>query len=201
MAIFNDIKLSGKKQTRSRTDALAMFENLFQQFFQPLVTYAYRFVNDWQTAEDITQDVFMSLWLKKEEINFEEPIKPYLYRSIYNKAINYLNSALIQKRIDRKETLDEMINREIMSYNQYDTLLLKEITNEITSFVETLPPQCKKVFEMSRGQNLKNKEIAEQLNISEKAVEKHISKALNEIREHLIKMDMMPALIWLILLG
>lgn len=183
----------------NKEKGLVLFEELFGKFFQPLVSYSYRYVNDWQAAEDITQDVFMALWIKKEEIDFDTPIKPYLYRAIYNKSINYLNSVLIQRRIDQPESIDDLINREILTYNQHDTLLLKEITSEIHSLVETLPPQCKKVFELSRGVNLKNKEIAIQLNISEKAVEKQITKALNEIRNHLIRMDMMPALFCLLI--
>lgn len=176
---------------------ITLFQDLFDKYFQSLVTYAYRFVNDWQTAEDITQDVFMALWIKKEEINFDEPIKPYLYRSIYNKAINHLNSALIQKRIEQAETLDELINREMMSYNQYDALLLKDIIHEINSFVDTLPEQCQKVYKLSREANLKNKEIALQLNISEKAVEKQITKALSEIRNHLVRLDILSMVTFL----
>lgn len=127
------------KKLRVRTKDIALFRELFDSYFRILTTYAYRFVNDWQTAEDITQDVFMSLWEKKESIDFDDPIKPYLYRAVYNRSINYLNSALMQKRIEGAETIDELINREILSYNQHDTLLLKEITDEINQFVDTLP--------------------------------------------------------------
>ncbi len=186
------------KTPRSRVVDMSLFGQLFNTYFQALTTYAYRFVNDWQAAEDITQDVFMALWVKKEEIDFDEPIKPYLYRAIYNRSINYLNSALMQKRIEGADTIDELINHEILSYNQHDTLLLKEITNEIDSFVETLPPQCRKVYKMSREENLRNKEIAARLEISEKAVEKHISKALSEIRNHLVRLDILSMLVCLI---
>ena len=186
------------KTPRSRVVDMSLFGQLFNTYLQALTTYAYRFVNDWQAAEDITQDVFMALWVKKEEIDFDEPIKPYLYRAIYNRSINYLNSALMQKRIEGADTIDELINHEILSYNQHDTLLLKEITNEIDSFVETLPPQCRKVYKMSREENLRNKEIAARLEISEKAVEKHISKALSEIRNHLVRLDILSMLVCLI---
>lgn len=186
------------KGSRSRDGDMSLFGQLFNTYFQMLTTYAFRFVNNWQTAEDITQDVFMALWAKKDEIDFDEPIKPYLYRSIYNRSINYLNSALMQRRIEGADTIDELINREILSYNQHDTLLLKEITNEIDSFVETLPPQCRKVYKMSREENLRNKEIAARLEISEKAVEKHISKALSEIRNHLVRLDILSMLACLV---
>lgn len=186
------------KGPRNRAGDMSLFGQLFNTYFQTLTTYAFRFVNDWQAAEDITQDVFMALWVKKEEIDFDEPIKPYLYRAVYNRSINYLNSALMQRRIEGADTIDELINHEILSYNQHDTLLLKEITNEIDSFVETLPPQCRKVYKLSREENLRNKEIAARLEISEKAVEKHITKALSEIRNHLVRLDILSMLVCLI---
>lgn len=186
------------KKLRSRANALSLFRELFDSYFRALTTYAYRFVGDWQTAEDITQDVFLSLWEKKECIDFDEPIKPYLYRATYNRSINHLNSALMQKRIEGSDTIDELINREILEYNQHDTLLLKEMTDEINRFVDTLPPQCRTVYKLSREKNLRNKEIAAQLGISEKAVEKQISKALGEIRKHLVRLDLLSILACLI---
>lgn len=189
-----------EKQTvsRSRASDISLFQQLFDSYFQALVTYAFRFVNDWQAAEDIAQDVFMALWMKKEDVDFDQPVKPYLYRAIYNRSINYLNSALMQKRIEGVDTIDELINQEILSYNQHDALLLKEITAEINNFVETLPPQCRNVYKLSREENLKNKEIAARLDISEKAVEKHITKALTEIRNHLVHLDILSMLICLV---
>lgn len=189
-----------EKQTvsRSRASDISLFQQLFDSYFQALVTYAFRFVNDWQAAEDITQDVFMALWMKKEDIDFDEPVKPYLYRAVYNRSINYLNSALMQKRIEGADTIEELINQEVLGYNQHDALLLKEITAEINNFVETLPPQCRNVYKLSREENLKNKEIADRLDISEKAVEKHITKALTEIRNHLVHLDILSMLICLV---
>ncbi|WP_298551364.1 RNA polymerase sigma-70 factor [uncultured Parabacteroides sp.] len=186
------------KKRHDRANDLSLFRELFEAYFKISVTYAYRFVGDWQAAEDITQDVFMSLWEKKENIDFNDPIKPYLYRAVYNRSINYLNSALMQKRIEGIDTIDELINQEILGYNQHDTLLLKEITDEINRFVDTLPPQCRTVYKLSREKNLRNKEIAAQLEISEKAVEKHISKALSEIRNHLVRLDILSILACLI---
>lgn len=176
---------------------LTLFHSLFQQFFQPLVVYAYRHVNDWEVSEDIVQDVFMSLWIRKSEIDFDAPMRPYLYRATYNKSVNYLNTALSQYQVSLPESLDDLLNREILSYNQHDMLLLKEISREIDVAIEALPPQCRNIFRLSRDKNMKNKEIASLLHISEKAVEKHITKALSHIRQHLKKMDLLALLLYL----
>lgn len=178
---------------------LMLFQELFERYFRSLVTYAYRYVNDWNVSEDIVQDVFMALWVNRNEIDFEEPVKPYLYRATYNRSINHLNSVLVQRRVDHTDNLDELIDYEILSYNQHDNLLLKEIEEEISSFVKTLPEQRKKVFLLSREENMKNKEIAFLLNISEKTVEKHITKALSDIRTHLTQTGLMSELIYFLL--
>lgn len=183
----------------SRLGEFVLFQKLFEDYFCSLVTYSYRYVNDWSVGEDIVQDVFMALWINRDKIDFEEPIKPYLYRATYNRSINYLNSVSVQRRVDHADMLDELIDREILSYNQHDNLLLKEIEEEITSFVGTLPEQRKRVFLLSREENLKNKEIALRLNISEKAVEKHITKALSDIRTHLTETGLMSGLICFLL--
>ena len=178
---------------------LMLFQELFERYFRSLVTYAYRYVNDWNVSEDIVQDVFMALWVNRNEIDFEEPVKPYLYRATYNRSINHLNSVLVQRRVDHTDNLDELIDYEILSYNQHDNLLLKEIEEEISSFVKRLPEQRKKVFLLSREENMKNKEIALLLNISEKTVEKHITKALSDIRTHLTQTGLMSGLIYFLL--
>ena len=183
----------------SRLGEFVLFQKLFEDYLRSLVTYSYRYVNDWSVGEDIVQDVFMALWINRDKIDFEEPIKPYLYRATYNRSINYLNSVSVQRRVDHADMLDELIDREILSYNQHDNLLLKEIEEEITSFVGTLPEQRKRVFLLSREENLKNKEIALRLNISEKAVEKHITKALSDIRTHLTEIGLMSGLICFLL--
>ena len=183
----------------SRLGEFVLFQKLFEDYFRSLVTYSYRYVNDWSVGEDIVQDVFMALWINRDKIDFEEPIKPYLYRATYNRSINYLNSVSVQRRVDHADMLDELIDREILSYNQHDNLLLKEIEEEITSFVGTLPEQRKRVFLLSREENLKNKEIALRLNIREKAVEKHITKALSDIRTHLTETGLMSGLICFLL--
>lgn len=180
---------------KSHTE-LIFFEDLFNDYYASLVNYSYKFVNEKSVAEDIVQDVFMALWIKKDDIDFSNPIKPYLYKATHNKSLNYLGSLQPTQSIESCD-VDTQIHHEIIQYNQSDSLLLKEVSKEIALFVETLPPQCKRVFKLSRTENKKNKEIALLLGISEKAVEKQISKALSELRLHLKKMEFMSVLYWI----
>jgi RNA polymerase sigma factor, sigma-70 family len=91
----------------------------------------------------------------------------------------------------------DILDQYVTSYmqNSEQSLLLKELEEEIMSYINTLPPQCRKVFMLSRSYGLKNREIAEQLDISIKAVEKQISKALYGLKEHLVQKDLFPLLV------
>lgn len=189
--------MSKYKNDNNSKFGISFFEELFQLYYRQLLMYAYKFVNDRYTAEDIVQDVFLTLWNKREELDFEESIKPYLYKLTYNRAINYMNSYAVQQRLENTEDLDFQISMEVSDSDPYETLLLKDITDLIDSFIETFPPQRKKVFLLSRKDGLKYKEIAALFDISEKAVEKHISKALTDIRQYLID----SGIIFVLLLG
>lgn len=169
------------------------FEDLFHVYYYPLLAFANKYTNDKFASEDIVQDVFLGLWMKRATINFSESIKPYLYKATYNRSISYLNSQVESLNLN-EQNIKLQLQQKIISYDLQESLLLKEVSNEIISCVETFPEQCRKVFLLSRAQGLKNKEIAKLLNISEKTVEGHISKALSILRFHLQKLDLMPFL-------
>jgi len=182
--------------TENHTHQLLALEGLFKSHYRPLRAYAYRFLNDRSLAEDIVQDVFFELWANRDHIRFEDKngVKSYLFKSVYNRSINLLNSGVLYNRSSLESTGDEQIVENYLRahmQNQEQSLLLKELEKEIASYIETLPPQCKKIFVLSRTYELKNKEIAEQLGISVKAVEKQISKALSGLRNHLIKKELL----------
>lgn len=168
---------------------LLAFENLFRRFYKPLRAYAFRFVNDKELAEDIVQDTFLELWSRKEYVRFNEnSVQSYLFKTVYNRSINVINKKIQQNQSQLDQDKEDLILEQyLMSHiqNSEQSLILKELEEEITAFIETLPPQCKKIFLLSRTYELKNREIAEQLGISIKAVEKQISKALFSLKTYL----------------
>lgn len=175
----------------------AALETLFKRFYKPLRAYAFRFVNDKDLSEDIVQDVFYELWKRRESIRFEdESVKSYLFKAVYTHALNALDKKQ-QDVYPLKPERDGYIGsvRFLLYANSEQSLLLKELEEEIMSYINTLPPQCHKIFMLSRSYGLKNREIAEQLNISIKAVEKQISKALSGLKEYLIQRDLFPLLV------
>lgn len=173
---------------------LLLIEGLFKTHYKPLINYACKYVFNKSVADDVIQDVFMSIWVNKDNIDFETKyIKSYLYKAVRSRCLNYIQSVRDSIPLS-SDDVAFLIQKEVFSGRPYDGLMLDDLEREIGNCIESLPPQCKKIFVYSRGQNLRNKEIAAMLNISEKAVEKQITKALSEIRKHLIKVNLLSAL-------
>lgn len=186
---------------RNDTEQMTSLEDLFKSYYYPLRAYTLRFICNKEIAEDMVQDVFFELWSRRETIRLEDKnaVKSYLFKSIYNRSINLIKSDALYIHTSFEETHETQIIESYLSQhlcNQEHSLLLKELEEEIAAYVETLPPQCKKIFLLSRTYGLKNKEIADQLGISIKAVEKQITKAISGLKEHLEKKDLL-FLCWL----
>lgn len=172
-----------------------MIENLFRSYYSMLRSYAFRLVNDFYLAEDIVQDVFMSLWNNRNNIDFDSELKPYLFRAIYNKSLDYLKS----KKCTEEESLDTIIARLELSHhsneNHEETLFAKEIQQEIVNYLKGQPENVRKVFVLSRYHGLKIKEIARQLELSQKTVEKYLSRVLKGLKECLIYKELLSFLL------
>jgi len=153
------------------------FELIFRLYFQPLKLFADKILKDTELAEDIVQEVFVQFWENRHSIK-QIALKSYLYTAVKNKALNQLrhlqvkqkHSTEIQHTSDKFEEIDDENNN----------LKLK-----LLACIEKLPTQCKKVFIMNRMHGLKQKEIAEELDISVKTAKNHVGKALKLIREDL----------------
>lgn len=164
------------------------FKNLFLEFFRPLCLFSTQIVGDIDIAKDIVQDVFVDIWDKRERIDFEQPIKPLLYKYTRNKSIDYLRKSSSQEgRLNDwldSNSLENFVCNMYM-FEQEGELHFKNLETEIVVCVEELSAQCKKIFNLSRVDGLRNREIAEKLGITVKAVEKQMTKALSTIRDHL----------------
>jgi RNA polymerase sigma-70 factor (ECF subfamily) len=160
-----------------------VFTTLYSRHFQSLSLAALKYVKDTAIAEEIVQDIFLKLWETPGDILNVRSLKAYLYRAVINHSINYVNR---QKNIE----LHHQRIAEETSHEQIENLMEDHALKEMLyQEIERLPAQCRKVFKMSRFQDLKYREIAEQLNLSEKTVENHIVNALKILRSKLLDKD------------
>jgi len=152
---------------RIRQGDVGQFESLFRSSYVSLVRYAKTLIKDHDTAEEIVQDLFFRLWQDKEKIKIESSLNGYLFRSIHNRCLHYIEHNRVVER-----HAEEMSSRQTESQETPSHILnYKELQSRIASILERLPERCGKIFCMSRFEGLKYSEIAEKLSVSVKTVE------------------------------
>lgn len=157
------------------------FELLFRFYYQGLVAFASQIVLDSSEAEEIVQDFFVQLWLKRKTIKKSGSLKSYFFTSVKNRSLNYLKKEKVNEKI--REELKYLVEKDQL-YNP-DLFVESELQAHIKSAFQKLPPRTKEVFTLSRFKGLSNDEIAGKLNISKRTVETQISNALRILREEL----------------
>jgi RNA polymerase sigma-70 factor (family 1) len=145
------------------------------------VVYACKYVSSIDIAREIVQDFFVRLYEKQHSLSISISVKSYLYRSVFNCCINYLNQKSLQDKHLKSIDLDK--DDENSLENEINTV---ELQYQIYKVIDELPAKCKQIFKMNRIEGLKNEEIAAQLNLSKRTVETQISKALKILRRKLI---------------
>lgn len=151
---------------------------IFRRYYPMCKKAALRVLKDEHLAEDITQDVFLELWKKREQRQINIALKAYLRRSVMNRCLNHIRD---QKMAfdDNEDKLPEWPSTNPNALNDLET---GELEQTLQKAIDGLPERCRIVFNLSRFEEMKYQEIADQLHISIKTVENQISKALRMIR-------------------
>lgn len=170
-------------------DELGM-EQLFKQYYKLLCSIAYRLVQDGDNAEDVVQDVLHKVWQRRKKLPADTDLKAYLSRAVRNASLNQLR---VSKRFTGFE--EQLIDaRQQVSRAASDDMIFEELNQKVTDAIGRLPDRCREVFELSRFEELSQKEIAARLDISVKTVENQMTKALKRLREELAPyMNDLPA--------
>jgi RNA polymerase sigma-70 factor (ECF subfamily) len=168
--------------TENRIDQ-STFEKIFKDYFLALCAFATKYTEDSDEAKDIVHQVFTNFWEKRNTIHFDQSVRSYLYTSVHNRSLNYIRD----KKKFIKDDLPQDEPALIDFIDQSEFMEAEELRNEIYAAMTELPEGSRKVFKMSRFEGKKYKEIAEELDISVKTVETHMSKALKHMKEKLIK--------------
>jgi RNA polymerase sigma-70 factor (ECF subfamily) len=179
------------------------YEELFKQTFPRMLGYCCLFIHDQSQANDLVQECFIKLWEKHSTININQSIESLLFVMLRNRCLNYLRDQKIHS-VDKK--IHKLEENELQHLFQLDFMGREEITLEeelimaIRESVDKLPEKRKMVFFKAKIEGKKNKEVAEELEISVKAVEKHLHQAKEQIRqEMLLKFPLLSVLIALLL--
>lgn len=155
------------------------FRAVFHQCYADLCQYAFTVLKDMDEAEDVVQATFIKIWEKRETLNVQHTVRAYLYKAVYNQCINLLD----HRKIKLKH--QEYGAHEIKGQVQQPEVFPEELEGHIKAVIDELPEQCRRIFMLSRYEELRYAEIAQRLNISVNTIENQISKALKILRSKL----------------
>jgi len=157
------------------------FQELYDQYHQPLYHYVLRFVKSPALAEDVLQDVFLKIWEIRSRIDPELSFKAYLYRISRNSVFKLLKKIAIDENLRvqvLKQFSQSVADADLkVLWQQYEELLHAAINR--------LPPQRQKVFRLCREEGKTYEEVADELGISRNTVKEHMVLAMKLIREHI----------------
>ena len=161
-------------------------ELLFSIYFSRLNDFARNVVKDDVISQDIVQDVFVKVWEKSAEIESIN-IEAYLFRLVRNRCIDYIKHLKVMnnrmQEIQISSKYEELYRIDFIGNEPY-VLIEHELKLKIEKTIQNLPDRCREVFILSRINGLKNKEIAEKLNINIKNVERHLNRAMQSFRKN-----------------
>jgi RNA polymerase sigma-70 factor (ECF subfamily) len=166
---------------RIRKGDVKAFEWLFRQYYEKLCQWAYHYLRDLDSSEEVVQDLYYHLWRNRATMKFHVSAKSYLYKAVSNNC-----KMLIRNRGRRSAIEAEIVSLNTESAEEPEELLeVKEIREVVNKTLEELPEKPAQIFRMSRYEGLKYREIAEKLSISIKTVEANMGKALRVFRKNL----------------
>lgn len=159
----------------------AAFEQVFKQHYKSLHAYACTLLKDDVIAEEMVQNVFFKLWERTDNLSISGSVAAYLYRAVHNESLNYIKHLKVRSDHQlfvshRNEELADQASRKIQ---------LRQLEEKLHEALTELPEQCRTIFQLSRFDELRYREIAEKLDISVKTVENQMGKALKILRNRL----------------
>lgn len=176
------------------------YEYFFLKFYNHIVGFCVQFIYNENDAKGLAQEAFLNLWNQREKIKNVNGISSFLYTYSKSKCLNIIRHRKVKEKyinntLNKKEAL---LNQEVLQSLQFDSLTFIELEELVFSSIEELPTKTKEIFKQKRFENKKNREIADEMNISIKTVELHFSNAIRVLKTKLS--DYLPIiLIYLVL--
>lgn len=173
------------------------FRSVFDSYYPGLLRFVKEYVKDNQDAEDIMQNVFLILWEKRNFLKSDTNLNAYLFTLAKSQCLNYLKHLKVVDKyvnVQQSEYQENYLNYYAIDKFEPEQIDIESLELMVEKAINDLPEQCRKVFELSRYEGLKYKEIAQRMGISVKTVESHMANALKTLR--LVLKD--SFLIWLV---
>lgn len=173
--ILKELKYGSKKA----------FEYIFKTYYDQLCRYAEEILKDTEKARDVVENIFVLIWEERKMIDIHTSLRSYLYRSTYNSCLNLIR----KKKTENKYRNFFLHHSDLSKTHDYGSssyplsgIIENELIDKLETIINDLPPQCRKVFLMSRHDGMSHCQIAESLGLSVNTVKAHIMGALKKIQ-------------------
>ena len=175
-----------------KADNMFAFDVLYKRYCKRVYKFGYSILKSREESENLTQDVFLSLWENRLKIEKNSSIKSYVFTITYNSAIS-----IIRKKARESQFMEYLKSLQEINVEPVNIELeYTELTNKLDEILQALPQRQKEIYLLHRVKGLKYSEIAESLNISVNTIENHMSRALKTIRKKLGNYSLMAILFW-----
>lgn len=178
------------------------FEDIYLSYFSKMKYFAKEYVISEEDAENIVQDVFVELWENKEMLNMHMNLIAYLFTTIKNKCLNHLRHKLVVQetasKLQEEYTISLLMNLDSLEAFDNNLFSDQDIEKIISRALDTLSEKCRTIFIMSKIEGKKQKEIAQELNISINTIETQMGIAYKKLRIEL--KDYFPILLFILCL-
>jgi len=152
------------------------YEAIYNEYWPKLFSYIYNRLKSKEAAEEIIQEVFFSLWMKRATLDLTHSLSAYLFTAVKYQIFNYLRSDQVRRKYASQAAVQQADN------SNEENIAANDLKNTMEKEISRLPEKCQQVFRMSRQEHLSISDIASTLNISHKTVENHLTKALRQLR-------------------
>lgn len=183
--MINNYSDDKELQRSLKRGTISAFVYIYTTYFDALLNYADRLLNNMETARDVVQQVFYKVWEGRSVLSITLSVKAYLFKSVYYGSLNTLAHEKNVRKYEQEQLSDFYFSTIIQSPEAEIELWQSDIGRALQDAIDSLPERCREVFLLSKVEGLKNREIAERLTISEKTVERHMSIALSKLRDEL----------------
>ncbi|QES90227.1 RNA polymerase sigma factor [Rhizosphaericola mali] len=155
------------------------FKEIYERYWERMADYVIKVIKNETEAQDIVQEIFISIWKRREIIEIKGELLAYLLKSARNLSLRYIEKNL------NKQSFYQSLNNHLndFQFTNFTALELKELEEQINNAIEALPAKMQEIFKLSRFENLSYKEISERLNIADTTVKKQISNAIKIIKK------------------
>ena len=176
---YNQVSFTSEMDNFNCLKSHECFKLLFTEYYNPVCQYIYQIIRDRENSEEIAQQTFIKLWENREKTNINTSLKSYLFQSARNTAIDFIRKLQNEKKLKAVLANERISELQSSKDEDFDTFYRRSL---LFQAIQELKPKRREIFKLHKLEGLTYKEISEHLNISKRAVEDNISKAMELLK-------------------